>query len=499
MRPGSRIIACLLAMAMVVALTTNAVAVPERASLSTYVVSVESRPSRDLLDRVAANGARTVLPLSVIDAVIIRASEASARSIARLDGVRGVQPAGTAQYLGYQSDRQTGARKVREGTAPLPRALSGAGVTVAVVDTGIAEVHPDLEGRVVDHLSFDLLPQVAGLLDSDQRDAFARHSATTNPGRTAGALSGHGTLVAGVVAGTGRAAKGGIDMRMAATGVHLVDYNTGGISYDTLSVVGRADASIFLLAYDHMIRHRNDPQYPGGIRVAVNSWGLDPNQPYAREAFSQMLTAAMAAGIVPVFAAGNTGAGDGDTVLAPQNAIADLVTVGISCPAEDGLDLPAGRVCGEGDLSALSSHGPAVDVVAPMAGVWVPTVWAPGPSTVGAAVFGRNLPGLPPPRDDPAAAALNRMQYTQIAGTSMAAPYIGGVVALMLEANPLLTPAVVENLLAQTAQDFGPLGRDTGWGEGEVEVFDAVVGALRTQCDSVPVHLRTCTPPQPGP
>jgi serine protease AprX len=55
---------------------------------------------------------------------------------------------------------------------------------------------------------------------------------------------------------------------------------------------------------------------------------------------------------------------------------------------------------------------------------------------------------------------------------------VSGVVALLLEADPALTPSRVEQILTETAQDFGPAGYDIAWGFGEIDAFAAVLAAL---------------------
>jgi serine protease AprX len=65
--------------------------------------------------------------------------------------------------------------------------------------------------------------------------------------------------------------------------------------------------------------------------------------------------------------------------------------------------------------------------------------------------------------------------YIELSGTSMATPYVAGVVALMLEANPTMTPAQVAQALYATAQDHSPVpGKDNATGHGLVDAFAAV-------------------------
>jgi len=65
-------------------------------------------------------------------------------------------------------------------------------------------------------------------------------------------------------------------------------------------------------------------------------------------------------------------------------------------------------------------------------------------------------------------------KYQMISGTSFSAAYVSGLAALMLERNPGLKPDEVRTILAKTARDLGPPGRDDQFGAGEADAFAAV-------------------------
>ena len=67
--------------------------------------------------------------------------------------------------------------------------------------------------------------------------------------------------------------------------------------------------------------------------------------------------------------------------------------------------------------------------------------------------------------------------YATVSGTSFASPYSAGVAALMLSKNPTLAPDDIESILAFTAQDLGDLGKDSNYGWGMINSYEAVRSA----------------------
>jgi len=81
--------------------------------------------------------------------------------------------------------------------------------------------------------------------------------------------------------------------------------------------------------------------------------------------------------------------------------------------------------------------------------------------------------------------------YGSACGTSFSSPVVAGVTALILSANPNLTPTQVVSILRSTADDLGPAGLDTTFGYGRVNAARAVQQAISTTANS--------TPPPPPP
>lgn len=301
--------------------------------------------------------------------------------------------------------------------------VDGAGVGVAVVDTGVAGLHPDLTSRLGANVK--VLPGGVAipLPDTD----------TTS-------LGGHGTHVAGIVAGDGTASNG--RFHGAATGATI-----HGVSAGTLvSLHSALDGLNWVL--------RNHDRVSPAIRVVNNSWGSAAADHNPNNAIARMVGALIDQGIVVVFAAGNDG-GDGSTQRTSQQCVDP--TPGVICVAAYD-DLNSGTR--DGRTASFSSRGAAGSPHT------YPDLAAPGASITAACqpTMPICLLGLSGP--DP-------INYATLSGTSMAAPHIAGIAAQMLQVNPALTPAEVESILVSTATSYG----DQPWAEG-AGLVDAVAAVL---------------------
>jgi len=299
-------------------------------------------------------------------------------------------------------------------------AESGAGVLVAVIDGAVQISHPDLLWRFVPGASYSYRsggsdpspPPRAGLAEDD-----------TEPG---GADDAHGTAVAGIIAGTANNALGG---RGVAPRARLIGLDV---------LVRPTDANIV----DAVSR-----AVDSGAAVINNSWGpLDPGSggdrsfTAAPRLWKRAVERAVAEGrrrlgTVIVFAAGNGGnlqdRSDYDEFTNDPNVIA------------------VGAVDDRGRVIGFSEPGANV-LIAGFSGVDLRRA----PDRPG--IYTTDIAG-PRGYGDPSDADPD---YTQIfKGTSAAAPMISGTVALMLEANPLLTWRDVRWILARTARPASGLAQ----------------------------------------
>jgi serine protease AprX len=361
------------------------------------IVRFTSRPGQLDLAALAATGVRVLpfrqLPMVAIQGTPLQVTAVTALSLPKLVSIHLNRP---LEYFLDESTQLIGATTVWDSLG-----VTGAGVTVAVLDSGIDATHADLTfgSKVIQNVK----------IVSDPFGAAAPLVVENLP--TTDTSSGHGTHCASTIAGTGAAAGG--RYRGVAPDAQLV-----GISAGEVIVILSA-----LQGFDWALE--NQARY--NIRVISNSWGtsgaFDANDP-----INVASRIAHDRGMVVVFAAGNAGP-DNDT-LNPYS-VAPWV-IGVAAGNKDGQT-----------LADFSSRG------VPDSAVYQPTITAPGVDIVAA----RALTGAITPLGLPSDVALgtDAVTYTTMSGTSMATPHVAGVVALMLEAAPALSPAAVKSALQNTA------------------------------------------------
>jgi len=334
--------------------------------------------------------------------------------VSHLAAVRSLYSNRTFQWnLDRRPRTLTGVERVRRNNdltgANRGLPVSGRGVTVAVLDTGVDGTHGDLSGRVVQNLK---------LADTQSLGVgFSYPLATPNLPNTDQAY-GHGTFVAGVIAGSGQQSGG----KYAGVAPNA---NILGLS------AGDASLVFVLSGLDYLLT--NGAAF--NVRVVNCSFSantvFDVNDPV--NIATRMLTDN---GMNVVFSAGNTGPGT-DT-LNPYSVAPWVISTGAT---DD-----------QGKLAGFSSRG---DFGSPL---FRPTLVAPGVNTVSlrastvAAVT--TVEGLA--ANDKQLAPAELPYYTTGNGTSFSAPQVAGVIALMLEANPQLTPAQIRDILQRTATPLPP-------------------------------------------
>jgi serine protease AprX len=393
------------------------------------LVTLDRPATPALAGRLAALGS-AVWTARHIEVAALRLPAARLDALRRLAGVEAVYP---NRQLRYYGGEPAPAPKLPPlpgqappggfGAAlPVPNiGVTGKGVTVAIVDSGVDFTHPDLAEAMVANVKVSPLgsdggPPIEGLPNTDTS-------------------SGHGTHVAGDVAGRGTASGGAY--KGSAPGASLVGIGTG----EGLTVHSRG----VLQSYDWILEHHD--KY--GIRVVNNSFGgsfepFDPTEPINRATKK-----AADAGIVVVFAQGN----DGDEMTMNGNAVAPwVIAVGAGTQKAGMTDFSSGGLDADVvDSATFDVDNLAGDPRRPLRmGLYHPTVVALGENVVGTRAAGI-VPALGL-RHDLALPAGDQLRYTIMSGTSMASPELAGIVALVLEANPALRPADVKRVLQITAK-----------------------------------------------
>ena len=414
-----------------------------------------------LTDRLEALGVTRALELPTIDTLAVTAPQAVAAQLSALPGVTAVVPQRRLELNLYRSKSQINALGVAKperytsgGSTYERPGVTGKGVTVGIIDSGIFSAHPGFGDRVKAGFNFELSELVdSGVVPASQWDAYAEATGTT-------ALQdevGHGTHVAGTVGGSGEGTQSSRDLSGVAPEVSLVALKIASAANGVVEDVGFEENA--LAAIDYVIRH---PAL--GIKLTNNSWGLletepstVPGEPTDFAAANAMVKKATDAGITMVFSAGNDGPAPGSINLDPGGA-PTAITVAAACKgtaAGQGGSCPAGQITDFSSRGKADGTGPQVDVSAPGDQILAPV----SPSV------------LAPLTEcaDPA-----EPLYYCISGTSMAAPHVAGVVALMQQVNPQLTPAQAERCLTTTAVDMLTPGRDIHSGFGMVETRAAL-------------------------
>jgi subtilisin family serine protease len=332
---------------------------------------------------------------------------------------------------------------------------TGAGIGVAVIDSGLTAWHDDLtRGRVTTTFPY-----------GDQR--LVKFVDFVH-GRTQPYDDyGHGTHVAGIVAGNGydsAGQKAGIAPRASLIALKVLDGNGTG-------TIGNIIAALNWVAL-------NAKTY--NIRVVNLSVGANIHESYLTDPLTLATRQVTALGITVVAAAGNLG----------KNAAGQEQFGGITAPANAPWVLTVGASSTMGTLTRnddtladFSSRGPTFkDYLAK------PDLVAPGVGTISLAAPGSLFYATKPAALLAGTLSLGSFPYLSLSGTSMAAPVVSGTIALMLQANPTLTPNLIKAILQYTAQVY-PGYRPLEQGAGFLNTYGAVRLARFYAAHQVGDHL----------
>lgn len=305
-------------------------------------------------------------------------------SIARTQYTNGIEKIGLVELLKERPD------------------LDGKGVRVGVIDTGIDPRHPDLKGKTIQYRDF-----------------------TPNPKPEPGDGFGHGTHVAGTVAGGANSGKQ-IGVAPAADLViaRIFDRN------------GASTRSLILQAMQWMADPDEDPTTDDAAQVVNGSWSDD--EPFndripEDEPFCQIIDRWIEIGIVPVFSAGNTGPAEASVNI--PGGCPNAVAVGAT-EANDRLMYFSGT----GPANWLGASYQKPDIVAP-----------------GFRIYSARSGG----------------GYERMSGTSMSTPHVTGAFAILRQAFPDSSVHSLVEAMKQSAKDLGDTGADYDFGWGRIDLVRA--------------------------
>jgi serine protease AprX len=288
---------------------------------------------------------------------------------------------------------------------------TGSGVTVAVLDTGVSQV-PDLGDRVLARV--DLTPD---------QDGFDRY--------------GHGTHMAGIIAGNGSASAG--EWKGVAPEANLVSVKVAGAD-------GSTDVSVVIAGLQWVLENKS--QY--GIRVLNLAFGTDSRQSYRLDPLNYAVEQVWFGGVFVVASAGNRGPA-GSTINKPGDD-PFVLTVGAA-------DLKGTADRGDDVVAAFSSWGPTPD------GFVKPDVVAPGITIVASRAVGSTID-----QQNPDARVGD--WYFKGTGTSQATAIVSGVAALMFQAVPTLTPDEAKTAILRAAMKTSTYR--SGGGAGLIDASSAI-------------------------
>ena len=344
------------------------------------------------------------------NALAVTADPADLEALAAIPGVLQVEEVYTVPMATYAVEDEAAPRGTVTWSVETIKApevwsqlgFDGEGVVVGHIDTGADANHPDLAGKVIGFKDF----------------VDAGNTAIKDG-------QGHGTHTLGSIMGG------------ATSGTAI------GVAPKAKAVVARvftsqgATTEVLLKSMEWMLDPDGDASTADAPPICSNSWGSNSR---TDKSFWNIVTAWRAAGMLPVFAAGN--AGPGTKTVGIPGGYPHVFAIGATARGDD--------------IASFSSRGPSTwdgsDIVKP-------DVSAPGKSVYGAKDGGG---------------------YWSISGTSMATPHVAGACALLVQANPGMALEDMEAALSNTALELGTPGKDNDFGWGRIDVLAAMQASSST-------------------
>ena len=403
---------------------------PEQAVI--WKITTEKAVIWKLAENLSADGLPVEQTFESVHTLMLKANLATVIELARRDDVAYISPDrevavsdlstwNRAMGVDLLNTRQNGANFT---------GYTGNGVGVAVIDSGIKKTHADFNAA-----------------NGSSRVVAGRNFTSEGNSTNINDNYGHGTHVAGIIAGNG---KKSYDDHYTTT-FEGVAPKANLIVAKVLDTNGAGTISGVLAAMEWVLSVKS--QY--NIRVVNMSLGLPAADPWRKDPLCQSVENAVARGLVVVVAAGNYGYYKGQLLygsIASPGITPDAITVG----AADTRGTTRRQQDANGhndDVALFSSRGPTA-----WDGLAKPDLVAPGVDLISTYSSGSKLGQLYPQRIVDACTyggancGASNASYFKLSGTSMAAPMVAGAVALLLEGQPGLAPNAVKAVLMLSAQ-----------------------------------------------
>ena len=421
-------------------------------------LSYDRTPTLEDQNRLSDLGYTPKWVIPAVDAILIGAVDAlNVTELSQIEGVVMVERYGSIQFYG---DIQTMAVKARNSTEYPESAwqlgVSGKGVNIALTDTGVDSEHPGLEGKHV--AGFDAVCFV----HTDVHDCVLAGGRETDGSYDPDDGNQHGTACMGMAAATGIEADGSqSEFYGSAPNASLVDVRIG-------TDIGAGPFETYLIEQEfyesamnglQWIIDNKDTAWPGvdeslhGIDIISLSWGITSHEgggSDGEDMHSRILDEATEAGVTVSNAAGNDG--DDNDGLSGMSSSSLSITVGAT-DDKNTIDREDDTVAGYSSRGPRRDNGDGNPI-----NELIPEVSAPGTNIIqaeGCVTSGgchNDIPGQD---------ASDNTYTGRGSGTSYATPSVTGIIALMMEANPDLSPMQIKEVLKQTAERRGPASAPT--------------------------------------
>ena len=425
---------------------------------ATFVLRVDGGAMSSVLDRVHVLGGTLERRLDGLDAAVVRLPRDAVGAVERTAGVLGITEnapvtlQGQTTFYDPNADESsmlsvaysTKATNLWNGVATGAVPITGAGIDVALIDSGVTPVTGlSGSGKVVNgpDLSFESQSSSTRYLDT----------------------FGHGTFMAGIIAGRDPYSGSPTDNPNAYNGL-APDARI--ISLKVADAHGNTDVSQVIAAIDWVVQHRTDPGM--NIRVLNLSFGTPSLQSYRYDPLAYAAEVAWRKGIVVVVSAGNDGTGTGKLLNPAQDPY--VLAVGAN-------DTQGSRTVVDDVIPAFSTRGD---------GIRNPDLVAPGVS-----LQGLRVPGSYVDQAYGSTAAFDG-RFFRGSGTSQAAAVTSGAAALLLQQRPTLTPDQIKALLMGTARSL-PAADQQAQGAGTINLDSAAKAAIPTTKQGFTVSTGTGT------